>query len=86
MRAIFDKVAKTAPTTGRVLITGDAVYSERALTTSTIDGVALSPARARASIERLREVCRDAPTVVVPTHDTQSAARLGAGQPVRLPA
>lgn len=64
----------------RVLIAGDAVYSEAALLAGTIDGVGVSPAKARASIARLQALCREAPTVVVPTHDTAAAARLAAGQ------
>ena len=38
----------------RVLIAGDAVYSEAALITRTIDGVGVNPHRARASVDRLR--------------------------------
>ncbi len=60
----------------RVLISGDAVYSEEALIGETIDGVAVSPRKARASIARLRELCRADPTVVLPTHDTRSPERL----------
>lgn len=69
------------PTEGpRVLITGDAVYSEEALLEKRIDGVGVDPKRARASIDRLREICREAPTVVAPTHDTESRRRLAAAQ------
>jgi glyoxylase-like metal-dependent hydrolase (beta-lactamase superfamily II) len=64
----------------RVLITGDAVYSEAALLERRIDGVGVSPKRARASIDRLRELCSESPTVVVVTHDPTSARRLAAGQ------
>lgn len=63
----------------RVLISGDAVYSERALLDGTIDGVGVSPAEARASIARLQALCREAPTVVVPTHDVAAADRLATG-------
>jgi glyoxylase-like metal-dependent hydrolase (beta-lactamase superfamily II) len=68
----------------RVLIAGDAVYSEAALVTRTIDGVDVDPDRARASIDRLREICRDAPTVVAPTHDTGAARRVATGQVTAL--
>ena len=68
----------------RVLIAGDAVYSEAALINRTIDGVGVDPDRARESIDRLREVCEDAPTVVAPTHDTGSAQRVAAGQVTAL--
>jgi glyoxylase-like metal-dependent hydrolase (beta-lactamase superfamily II) len=64
----------------RVLIAGDAVYSEAALIDRRIDGVGVAPDRARESIDRLREICREAPTVVAPTHDTRAAERVAAGQ------
>lgn len=71
------------PSSGpRVLITGDAVYSEAALATRTIDGVGVDADRARASIDRLREICREAPTVVAPTHDADAAHRVATGQPL----
>ncbi|HEY0630450.1 MAG TPA: N-acyl homoserine lactonase family protein [Thermoleophilaceae bacterium] len=68
----------------RVLIAGDAVYSEAALVNRTIDGVGVDPARARASIDRLREICGEAPTVVAPTHDTGAAQRVAAEQVTAL--
>ena len=67
----------------RVLIAGDAVYSEDALIARRIDGVGVDADLARASIERLREVCGEAPTVVAPTHDTAAAERVAAGQATR---
>jgi glyoxylase-like metal-dependent hydrolase (beta-lactamase superfamily II) len=68
----------------RVLIAGDAVYSEAALLTRTIDGVGVDPDRARASIDRLRAICREAPTVVAPTHDAGAARRVASGQVTAL--
>ena len=68
----------------RVLISGDAVYSEASLKTRTIDGVGVDPGRARASIDKLREICGAAPTVVAPTHDPGSADRVRNGQAVEL--
>jgi glyoxylase-like metal-dependent hydrolase (beta-lactamase superfamily II) len=68
----------------RVLVTGDAVYSDRALIDRTIDGVAVDPALARASIDRLREICREAPTVVAPTHDPGAARRVASGEVTAL--
>jgi N-acyl homoserine lactone hydrolase len=64
----------------RVLIAGDAVYSEAALIAGRIDGVGVAPQRARASIKRLRKIVHEAPTVVAPTHDTSSARRVATGQ------
>jgi glyoxylase-like metal-dependent hydrolase (beta-lactamase superfamily II) len=68
----------------RVLIAGDAVYSEAALISRTIDGVGVAPDLARASINRLREICQEAPTVVAPTHDTGAAQRVAARQVTAL--
>ena len=67
----------------RVLITGDAVYSEAALLRRTTDGVAVSPQRARASIDRLRELCAEEPTVVAPTHDPGAAERVSSARPTQ---
>jgi glyoxylase-like metal-dependent hydrolase (beta-lactamase superfamily II) len=73
------------PTDGpRVVVTGDAVYSETALINRTIDGVGVDPRRARASIDRLRALCRDAPTVTAPTHDPGSADRVARSQVTQL--
>jgi N-acyl homoserine lactone hydrolase len=68
----------------RILIAGDAVYSESALVSRTIDGVGVDPDEARASIERLREICREAPTVLAPTHDTAAAERVATGRTTAL--
>jgi N-acyl homoserine lactone hydrolase len=69
------------PTEGPlVLISGDAVYSEDALLERRIDGVGVDPAGARASIDRLRSICAETPTVVAPTHDVGSAQRVATGQ------
>lgn len=65
------------PTEGPpVLICGDAVYSEDALLQRRIDGVGVDPTRARESIERLRSLCRETPTVLAPTHDVGAARRV----------
>ena len=64
----------------RVLITGDSVYSEEALVERRIDGVGVNAKKARASIDRMREICREAPTVVAPTHDVGAADRVANGQ------
>jgi N-acyl homoserine lactone hydrolase len=73
------------PSSGpRILITGDAAYSEAALINRTIDGVGMDPTRARASIERLRELCLQAPTIVAPSHDSDAAERVRSGQATKL--
>lgn len=64
----------------RVLMAGDAVYSEEALLERRTDGVCVSPKKARASIDRLREICREAPTVVAATHDLGAAEAIAQGE------
>jgi glyoxylase-like metal-dependent hydrolase (beta-lactamase superfamily II) len=61
----------------RVLLTGDAVYSERQLQAGAIDGIAIDTRAAHDSVRRLRELTAQAPTVVAPSHDPDAAARLG---------
>ena len=69
------------PTEGPpVLIAGDAAYSEDNFVNRRNDGVVVSPKQARASIARLQALCRETPTVVAPTHDVGSAARIASGQ------
>ena len=68
-------------TADRVLITGDAVYSEQQLLGGWIDGVAIDARAARDSVQRLRELRALEPTIVLPTHDPDVPARLaGAGR------
>jgi glyoxylase-like metal-dependent hydrolase (beta-lactamase superfamily II) len=64
----------------RVLITGDAAYSEENFVNRRNDGVVVNANQARESIGRLQELCRETPTVVAPTHDVGSANRIAAGQ------
>ena len=69
------------PTEGPpILVTGDAVYSEAALLERRNDGVGVNPKQARASIDRLRDLCRETPMVVAPTHDVGTPARIASGQ------
>jgi glyoxylase-like metal-dependent hydrolase (beta-lactamase superfamily II) len=69
------------PTDGPpVLIAGDAAYSEDNFVNGRNDGVVVDPKQARATIARLQDLCRQTPTVVAPTHDVGSAARIAAGQ------
>ncbi len=69
------------PTEGPpILVTGDAVYSEAALLERRNDGVGVNPKQARASIDRLRDLCRETPMVAAPTHDVGTPARIAGGQ------
>ncbi len=62
--------------TSRLLVTGDAVYSEAQLLRGGIDGVSASERAARRTVARVRDLCAQAPTVVLPTHDPDAPARL----------
>jgi len=68
----------------RWLITGDAVFSEGQLLRGGIDGIAQSGRKARQTVGRLRALCAQAPTVVLPTHDPEAAFRLAGGQTTRV--
>jgi glyoxylase-like metal-dependent hydrolase (beta-lactamase superfamily II) len=68
---------------GRVLIVGDAVYSERQLQGGWIDGISPDPAAAHESIRRLRALCLKTPTVLLPTHEPAVPELLAAGRPAK---
>lgn len=59
-----------------VLLTGDAAYSERALSSGIVDGVAQDGRAHRRSTALLRELCGRRQVVVAPTHDPETQARL----------
>lgn len=63
----------------RVLIGGDAAYSESALLDGIVDGVAEDWQAHRDTTARLRSLCRRAPTLTQFTHDPDSARRLAEG-------
>lgn len=64
----------------RRLIAGDAVFSEAQLLRGGIDGLSLSARAARQTVGRLRALCAQAPTVVLPTHDPEAVSRLASGR------
>ncbi|HJZ72573.1 MAG TPA: N-acyl homoserine lactonase family protein [Vicinamibacterales bacterium] len=57
-------------------LAGDASYDERLMLDGQIDGVSVADAAARATLDAIRRFARDRPTVYLPTHDCESAARL----------
>jgi N-acyl homoserine lactone hydrolase len=61
-----------------VLIAGDSAYTEQQLLDQQIDGVSLSPAAAIRSMQTILAHSRRHPTVFLPSHDPESAARLSA--------
>jgi glyoxylase-like metal-dependent hydrolase (beta-lactamase superfamily II) len=59
-----------------VLIGGDSAYNQRQLIDGKVDGVAISARDALASMRNILEHARRQPTVYLPSHDPESAARL----------
>jgi N-acyl homoserine lactone hydrolase len=57
-------------------LAGDASYDERLMLAARVDGVSLDDDVAGATLRAIRELARDRPTVYLPTHDAESAARL----------
>jgi N-acyl homoserine lactone hydrolase len=60
----------------QVLIAGDTAYTEQQLLDQHLDGVSRSPAAAIRSMRTVLEHSRLQPTVFLPSHDPESAARL----------
>ncbi len=63
-------------------LAGDASYTERLLLDGAGDGVAVDEQAARQTFGRILAFARDVPTVYLPTHDPDSAARLAARRTV----
>lgn len=55
---------------------GDTSYNQELLLDGALDGVAPDPTAARVTMERIRELGLQRPTVYLPTHDPDAAARL----------
>jgi glyoxylase-like metal-dependent hydrolase (beta-lactamase superfamily II) len=68
---------------GRVVfLAGDTSYTQELMLRGAIDGVCPEPAAARETLDRIRRLAAERPTVYLPTHDPDSAERLEARQPV----
>jgi glyoxylase-like metal-dependent hydrolase (beta-lactamase superfamily II) len=72
-------VVEDGPT--RVLIAGDASYTQELMLRGAVDGVSESDEVARATLAQLQTLVRERPTVYLPAHDPESAARLAAREP-----
>ena len=59
-----------------VLLSGDAVYEQSLLIDRAVDGVAPDAAVALATIDTIRAHAHRHPTIVAPSHDPESVARL----------
>lgn len=57
-------------------LAGDASYNERLMLAGRIDGVSADDEVAAGTLSAIRQLARDRPTVYLPTHDPESAARL----------
>ena len=55
---------------------GDTLYNERLMLAGQVDGVCADEDAARATLRAIRHLAMDRPTVYLPTHDPESAARL----------
>jgi glyoxylase-like metal-dependent hydrolase (beta-lactamase superfamily II) len=62
----------------RLLLAGDASYSEQLMLDGLVDGVSPSAKAARATLARLRAMVAERPTAYLPTHDPESVRRLQA--------
>ncbi len=60
----------------RILIAGDAAYSEDLLYRGIPDSLATDPPAARQTMARIRGLQAERETIVLPTHDPDAAARL----------
>jgi len=59
-----------------IMLAGDASYLEATMLSGTIDGVSGDEAAAKATLADIRDLCAQRPTVYLPAHDPQAAARL----------
>jgi N-acyl homoserine lactone hydrolase len=60
----------------QIMLAGDASYLESTMLNGTVDGVSADEAVAQATLAAMRALCAQRPTIYLPTHDPQSAARL----------
>lgn len=58
------------------LFAGDVSYTEQLMLQGVVDGVASDSAASHATLRRVRQLASDRPTVYLPTHDPDAAARL----------
>ena len=61
-------------------LAGDTSYNQRLMLAGQVDGVCIDENVARATLGAIRDLAMDRPTVYLPTHDPESAARLSNGQ------
>lgn len=62
----------------QIVLAGDASFTAQQMQKGHTAGICEAPRRARRTLERLRQLCADKPTVYLPSHDPESLARLRA--------
>jgi glyoxylase-like metal-dependent hydrolase (beta-lactamase superfamily II) len=65
-----------------VFLAADSSYTQDALLRGAVDGVGPDEAAERLTHERIRAYARETPTVYLPTHDPETAARLAKRRPI----
>ena len=60
----------------QIMLAGDASYLESTMLRGTVDGVSPNEAVAKRTLADIRTLCSRRPTIYLPAHDPQSAARL----------
>jgi len=60
----------------QIMLAGDASYLESTMMRGAVDGVSADEMAARATLADIRRLCAGRPTIYLPSHDPQSAARL----------
>lgn len=74
-------VALEPPSGPRILIAGDASYLQELMLSGRIDGTSPSAAQSRDTLERIRRLVAERPTVYLPTHDPDADRRLAELEP-----
>jgi len=65
-----------------VFLAADSSYTQDLLLRGVVDGVGSDEAAERLTHERIRAYAAETPTVYLPTHDPETAARLAKRQPI----
>jgi len=66
-------------------LAGDASYTEKLMLAGQADGVCADDEMAVRTLSAIRHLCKERPTVYLPTHDSESAARLAGHRVVAAP-
>jgi N-acyl homoserine lactone hydrolase len=67
-----------------VFLAGDASYTQSLMLDGKSDGIAPKPSQAVETLTRIQRLAAERPTIYLPSHDPQSAARLAARQTAEI--